>query len=88
MPNDDVRHFLDRLADALGSSRLRITWKADDEISELGWSRQDALDQLAILNVEDLLRTEPSKSLDFGTIWVFAPLLRIPVIVNTWIGPS
>jgi hypothetical protein len=71
----DVAAFLERLAAALDSSRVRLTWKAEDEIAELGWSRQDALDQLALLEPGELLRTEPSNSPDFDLIWVFCPLV-------------
>jgi hypothetical protein len=73
-PDRDAAPFLLRLAVALENSRVRVTWKADDEIASLGWSRRDALDQLTVLAPEDLLRTEPSKSPDFDTIWVFCPL--------------
>jgi len=32
----DVTAFLLRLADALSESRVRLIWKADDEIAALG----------------------------------------------------
>ena len=70
----DVRAFLARLVAAVAEGRVRITWKADDEVAQLGWSRQDALDQLAVLESRDWLRTEPSKSPDFDAVWVFCPL--------------
>ena len=70
-----TRAFLRRFTAALSEGRVRITWKADDEIATLGWSRQDALDQLAALEARDLLRTEASNHPDFQTIWVFCPLL-------------
>lgn len=72
--HDAVAAFLDRLSTALATDRVQITWKALDELAALGWSHQDALAQLALLQPEDLLRTEPSRSPDFGTIWVFCPL--------------
>ena len=39
----DVAAFLDRLTVALAESRVRLTWKTDDEVAELGWSDGDAL---------------------------------------------
>ncbi len=33
--------FLARVARALATDRVRITWKADDEIADLGWSHTD-----------------------------------------------
>lgn len=75
MSSDDAAAaFLTRLKAAIDDSRVRFTWKADDEIAELGWSRQDALDQLALLAVDELLRTDPPRSADFGPVWVFCPL--------------
>ena len=71
----DVAAFLDRLAVALAESRVRLTWKADDEVAELGWSDGDALSEIAALSSRDLLRTEPSQSVDFTVIWVFCPLV-------------
>ncbi|MBI4701311.1 MAG: type II toxin-antitoxin system MqsR family toxin [Deltaproteobacteria bacterium] len=71
---DETGTFLERLRQARAASAVRITWKADDEIAEIGWSRRDALDQLAALTEEDLLRTEPANHADFETIWVFCPL--------------
>ncbi|MFH1466887.1 MAG: hypothetical protein ABIO70_21060 [Pseudomonadota bacterium] len=65
--------FLHRLRRALDERRVQITWKADDEIASLGWSRQDAFDQLMVLEPADLLRTEPAKNQDFNLIWVFCP---------------
>jgi hypothetical protein len=70
----DASEFLARLAAALKTARVRITWKADDEIASVGWSRQDALDQLRLLEAAELLRTEPSMSAEFTTLWVFCPL--------------
>jgi hypothetical protein len=66
--------FLTRLALAIAEGRVRVTWKADVEIAELGWSRQDAFDELSALAAADLLRTEPGKHPDFRRIWVFCPL--------------
>ena len=73
-PSSDVTAFLLRLVGALESERVRFTWKADDEIAALGWSRGDALDQLMLLASSDLLRTEPAREPGFTTIWVFCPL--------------
>ena len=70
----DARAFLQRRARAIVEERLRFTWKADDELAGLGWSRRDALDQLAVLDQEQLLRTELAKSAGAGIIWVFCPL--------------
>ncbi len=70
----DTRAFLERLARAIVEERLRFTWKADDELAGLGWSRQDALDQLAVLEPEQLLRTEPARGAQGGVIWVFCPI--------------
>lgn len=67
--------FLTRVARALAADRVRITWKADDELGELGWSHDDALYQLAALVSDDLLDTEPSRHPDFTLIWVFCPPL-------------
>lgn len=72
-PRDQTTAFLHRLVAALDEDRIEITWKADDEIAALGWSRQDALSQLRGLDLTDLLRTEPSKNPDFHLIWVFCP---------------
>jgi hypothetical protein len=75
MPSEpDVAAFLARLAVAIEEERVRFTWKADDEVAELGWSDADALREIAALVVGDLLRTEPSRSVDFTLIWVFCPL--------------
>ncbi len=71
----DVAALLDRLVVALEESRVWFTWKADDEIAELGWSEADARDELTALSAVDLLRTEPSRSDDFTLIWVFCPLV-------------
>jgi hypothetical protein len=65
--------FLKRRVGALDDDRVRITWKADDEIAALGWSRCDALQQLRALAPADFLRDEPAKNQDFKTIWVFCP---------------
>jgi hypothetical protein len=73
-PAPDVSAFLTRLADAIEHGRVRFTWKADDEVAELGWSDADALGDIAALTAGDLLRTEPSRSVDFTLIWVFCPL--------------
>ena len=70
---DQISSFLKRLVAALDEDRVQITWKADDEIAALGWSRLDALDHLRVLDPADLLRTEPAKSPDFDLIWVFCP---------------
>ncbi len=70
---DPIFAFLERLSRALVERRVRLTWKADDEIAELGWSRQDAFDQLGILTEDDLLRTELPRSPNFSIIWVFCP---------------
>ena len=67
--------FLARVSRALAADRVRITWKADDEIADLGWSHADALDQLAALLPDDLLNTEPSRHPDFAVIWIFCPVL-------------
>ena len=74
-PRPPPHAFLDRLATALATARVRFTWKADDELAELGWSTGDARDVLAALTVADFLRNEPSRSVDFTLIWVFCPLL-------------
>jgi len=74
-PRPSPSSFLDRLTTALAESRVRFTWKAEDEILELGWSDADARDVLAHLTTGDFLRTEPSRSVDFTLIWVFCPLL-------------
>lgn len=73
-PAPDVAAFLARLAVAIKEARVRFTWKADDEVAELGWSDADALREIAALTVGDLLRTEASRSIDFTLIWVFCPL--------------
>ena len=70
----EVAAFLSRLAVAIGEARVRFTWKADDEVAELGWSDDDALGELALLTAGELLRTEASRSIDFTLIWVFCPL--------------
>lgn len=72
---DQATIFLNRLVAALDEDRVQITWKADDEIAALGWSRQDALSQLRALDSADLLRTEPAKSVDFDVIWIFCPFV-------------
>jgi hypothetical protein len=69
-----VRAFLERLGAALANQRVRFTWKADDEIADLGWSDLDAYAELDALRAADFLRTEPSRSHDFTIIWVFCPL--------------
>lgn len=74
-PRPDVASFIQRLEVALTESRVRFTWKADDELAELGWSEADARDELAALDPTDFLKTEPSRSVDFSLIWVFCPLL-------------
>ena len=74
-PRPPLSAFLDRLAAALLASQVRFTWKADDELAELGWSTADAREALADLTAADFLRTEPSRSVDFTLIWVFCPLL-------------
>lgn len=71
----DVPALLRRLSAALRTSRVRFTWKAEDEFTELGWSHRDALDELAALTPSDFLRTEVSRSADVACIWVFCPLL-------------
>lgn len=43
-------------------------------MAALGWSDADALREIAALSARDLLRTEPSRSVDFTLIWVFCPL--------------
>ena len=68
-----VAAFLARLATALASERVRITWKADEELVELGWSHEDALARLALLSAGDLLRTEEARDPGCSTIWVFCP---------------
>lgn len=73
-PTSEVAAFLRRLAVAIEEARVRFTWKADDEVAELGWSDADALLEIAALSSVDLLRTEPSRSADFTLIWVFCPL--------------
>ncbi len=73
VPSADTRTFLQRLEQAIADGRLQFTWKADDEIADLGWSRQDALDQLAVLEPAHLLRTEPAKGASFTLVWVFCP---------------
>lgn len=80
----DVAAFLDRLTVALAESRVRLTWKADDEVAELGWSDIDALSEIAALASGDLLRTEPSQSVDFTLIWVFCPLVA-ELDLHLWI---
>jgi len=70
----EVAAFLARLAAALKERRVRFTWKADDEIAELGWSEEDVRLELASLAAADFLRSEPSRSADFVLIWVFCPL--------------
>lgn len=76
MPPRPYPHaFLDRLATALATARVRFTWKADDDLADLGWSTADATEALAALTVADFLRTEPSRSIDFTIIWVFCPLV-------------
>lgn len=74
-PRPHLHAFLDRLTTALATARVRFTWKADDELADLGWSTADATDVLAALTVADFLRTEPSRSVDFTIIWVFCPLI-------------
>lgn len=73
-PAPDVAAFLARLAVAIEEARVRFTWKANDEVAELGWSESDALQEIAGLAAGDLLRTEASRSVDFTLIWVFCPL--------------
>ena len=74
MPREDqITAFLNRLVCAIDEDRVQITWKADDEIAALGWSREDAFRQLMVLDQADLLRTEPAKNPDFSLIWVFCP---------------
>ena len=70
----DTRAFLHRLHRAIIEERIRFTWKADDEIAGLGWSRQDAVDQLGVLEESHLLRTEAPRVAKAGLIWVFCPL--------------
>ena len=70
-----VRAFLARLAASLETSRVRLTWKADDEMVALGWSVEEVLAQLAALEPRDLLRTEPARSPEYELIWVFCPLV-------------
>lgn len=73
-PNN-ARAFLHRLERAIAEERLIFSWKADDEIAELGWSLRDTLDQLSVLDVPELLRTEASKGSRTGLIWVFCPFV-------------
>lgn len=75
-PAPDVAAVLARLALAIEEARVRLTWKADDEVAELGWTDADALLEVAGLSKFDLLRTEPSQSVDFTLIWVFCPLVH------------
>ena len=70
----DVAALLARLKVALRESRVRFSWKAEDEVADLGWTEEDAHGELAALTSADLLRTEPSRSVDFTLIWVFCPL--------------
>jgi hypothetical protein len=74
-PRPHPHAFLDRLATAVATARVRFTWKAGDELADLGWSTADAADVLAGLTVADFLRAEPSSSVDFTIIWVFCPLV-------------
>ena len=46
-PRPHPHAFLDRLATALATARVRFTWKADDELADLGWSTADATEALA-----------------------------------------
>jgi hypothetical protein len=71
----EIFAFLSRVARALAADSVRITWKADDEIADLGWSHADALNLLAVLVPDDLLDTEPSRHPEFALIWVFCPAL-------------
>lgn len=73
-PAPDVDALLLRLKAALRESRVRFSWKAEDEIADLGWTEEDARGELAALAPSDLLRTEPSRSAEFTLIWVFCPL--------------
>ncbi|HNC94616.1 MAG TPA: hypothetical protein PKW90_00755 [Myxococcota bacterium] len=72
-PIQSVAAFLNRLKMAMEAGCVRFTWKAEDEIAELGWSEADAMGELAALHSTDLLRTETSRSADFTLIWVFCP---------------
>lgn len=71
----DVAAFLARVAVALSSGGVRFTWKAQDEIAELGWSDADALGELSALRAADLLRTESSRASNATLIWVFCPFI-------------
>jgi hypothetical protein len=64
----DLAAFLRRLALAIAEERVRFTWKADDEVAELGWSDAEALLELAALSPADHRRTEPSRAVDFTLI--------------------
>lgn len=64
-PRPHPHAVLDRLATALATARVGSSWKADDELADLGWSTADATDVLAALTVADVLRTEPSRSVDW-----------------------
>jgi hypothetical protein len=75
LPAPDAGAFLVRLAVAIEEGRVRITWKAADELAELGWSEADALQEIAALRSTDVLRTETPRSVDFTLIWVFCPLV-------------
>lgn len=73
---DAVDAFLGRLAVAIRATRVRFTWKADDELADLGWTLDDAYAELFGLRAGDFLRTEPSRSIECTVIWVFCPFVQ------------
>jgi len=70
---DEIFAFLRRARDAVASGTVEVTLKADDELVELGWTREDLFLQLGELSVADFLRAETSAYDDSVRVWVFCP---------------
>ena len=67
-----IESFLSRLRKAVFDGRVRFSHYAAEDLQDMAWSRNDALDQLASLNLDDFLRIETSR-VDTLPIWVFQP---------------
>lgn len=68
-----TRRFLLRARDAAKRGDVLPTTKADEEMADMGWEREDLLQQIAALQEEDFLRTERSRYDDHAVMWVFCP---------------
>ena len=72
-PSDaQIESFLSRLRKAVLEGRVRFSRYAVADLQDMAWSRDDALDHLASLGLEDFLRIETS-NVDTLPIWVFEP---------------